>query len=848
MLTFLNRMRLSNRLNLIVLFLNISILVVVAWLAALSSDAALRNAALERFYLKNQDASDNLDEIFQNLFDTTVAISSRLSEVEDLNDSAALRAFLVEYVAADNDNLIHRINIVREDKSVAVLYMPNPRQPDDYTWRVYRQNSFPNLEGLTDARTERVTRWFRQSQALYDSEERRTISLAIPYDHPQFDGVLWIDIPLNVIEEQMRIILNSEGLLAETVKGYALLLDANSNVIASLNLPDDADLGRTARNLTADLEKARRNSDNLYDLRDPYNDNANNLFSYSRFPSNEWHFITVLPKDEIPELPSVIFVPIIAVATVGVLSLYMVVRWFISNAVVKPLLDLQRSASEIGEGNLRFVVFHLDKRDEIGELASAMESMKNRLRESYDALQKWSRTLEKRVDERTEQLAVAQKRAETTAQQLQAIYDESLSVVNEAQLRPVLDKFMYRIMSLLDATFVSIWLGTQDDESLQLVATNDPHPNSTGHALTIARNEGIVGQTIMQESPIIIEDYDNYPHRIRTGEYYGGKAAINRAMCVPLVFAGHAIGAVVVGRPLDSPNFDANDTLQLALFSNLVSPSVRNAQLFVQLREAVNEAERANEVKTRFLASVTHELRTPLNLIINNMDFMRVGAFGEVSDEQVSRLNQTVRSAEHLLYLINDLLDVSKIEAGEMQLFIQQNDVYTMLEDTVDNAYALLETYEGKEDIELHVDIEEGLPELPMDTRRIRQVLNNLLSNAIKFTKEGAVSLKVFKSEVGVHFSVHDTGIGIPEDEMPKLFQAFERTKVAKESNIEGTGLGLPISRFMVQQHGTDLTVVSEAGIGTTFAFTLPFELPEMNDGKPTSTQQVTAILSSKNE
>jgi signal transduction histidine kinase len=231
------------------------------------------------------------------------------------------------------------------------------------------------------------------------------------------------------------------------------------------------------------------------------------------------------------------------------------------------------------------------------------------------------------------------------------------------------------------------------------------------------------------------------------------------------------------------------------------------------------------------------------------MDFMRVGAFGDVSNEQVNRLNQTVRSAEHLLYLINDLLDVSKIEAGEMQLFIQPNEVDTLLEDTIDNAQAMLDSMEDKDDVELYVEIEDDLPEIPMDARRIRQVLNNLLSNAIKFTQKGSVTLKVFQVANGIHFSVHDTGMGIAQDEMGILFAAFERTTAAKQHAIEGTGLGLPISRYLVQQHGADLTVVSEVNVGSTFAFTLPFEQPAEAAGlRSTDTQQMTAILSSKNQ
>ena len=260
----------------------------------------------------------------------------------------------------------------------------------------------------------------------------------------------------------------------------------------------------------------------------------------------------------------------------------------------------------------------------------------------------------------------------------------------------------------------------------------------------------------------------------------------------------------------------------------MVSPAVRNAQLYHQREAARREAERANRVKTRFLASVTHELRTPLNLVINNMDFMRIGAFGEVTDEQLSRLNQTVRSAEHLLYLINDLLDVSKIEAGEMQMFIQSTDVHTIIEDSVDTTYALMEKIEGKEQrVRLVTDIDDTLPKIPIDARRIRQVITNLLSNAVKFTHDGEVKLSVKAIEAGIYFAVSDTGIGIPDEELNILFEAFERTTEAKKQNIEGTGLGLPISQFLVQQHGGSLDVKSVAGEGTTFMFTLPYTTPE---------------------
>ncbi|MEL6272818.1 MAG: HAMP domain-containing sensor histidine kinase, partial [Chloroflexota bacterium] len=238
--------------------------------------------------------------------------------------------------------------------------------------------------------------------------------------------------------------------------------------------------------------------------------------------------------------------------------------------------------------------------------------------------------------------------------------------------------------------------------------------------------------------------------------------------------------------------------------------------------EAVREAQRANHVKTRFLASVTHELRTPLNLVINNMDFMRIGAFGDVNEEQIGRLDQTIRSAEHLLYLINDLLDVSKIEAGELELYLQPTRIYTILDDVLANTEVLLEQYGKAGRVSFVTDIDEDIPEFPMDARRVRQVFVNLLSNGLKFTEEGSVTLRVTNRRHYIRVEVADTGMGIPDDELSKLFEAFERTNSAKEKAIEGTGLGLPICKFLIEAHGGEINVQSVLGEGTTFTFTLP--------------------------
>lgn len=846
------RMGLGNRLNLIIISVNLTILVLVALLANSSISSELRSQAVNRFNQKSENAFTTVDTELNNFHTFATTLATGIADFENINRGSNVNDFVISLFQEEetgNASLVHSVSILRPDGTI-IWVNPSGTERSAPTLRVISASvvqSNATFQSLVNVDNDT---WLVQDTSAFDADQASIITLAVSYQHAEGEGLILLDMLQSEFQNRVVEALNSDGLLLDTISGYILILDDTDNVIDVENLNESSDMSASVSLLSERLSVASLTDEGLFQINDPFYSEQAGLVNVSQFSTNSWRFIALLPVSEIPALPSEVLFPIALVGIPGIIILIWAVNRFIESSVVQPLVDLGRSATEIGDGNLRFIVFHKDKADEIGRLANAMDAMRNRLRESYNELETWSHTLEERVGVRTEQLREARKDAERNAQQIQVVYDESLSVVNEAQLQPVLDTFIDRILMLLDANYCAVWLLDEDRKNVRQVATNDTRRRIGTGFVTMMANQGIVGEAIRLDQPVIVNDYKNYENRVQQNEHYGGPAlAFSRGVCTPLKFAGFAIGAVVVGRVEDSEPFNLESQRQLTLFTNIVAPSVRNAQLFTQLQLAVREAERANEVKTRFLASVTHELRTPLNLIINNMDFMRVGAFGEVTDDQINRLNQTVRSAEHLLYLINDLLDVSKIDAGEMQLFIQDHEVYTMLEDAVDNAFALLDTYDDKADrIELRVDIEEDLPEIPMDARRIRQVLNNLLSNGIKFTQDGVVTLKVFQDALGIHFSVHDTGMGIPQDEMKKLFLAFERTNAAKQHGIEGTGLGLPISRYMVQKHGSDLTVSSDEGAGTTFTFTLPFEAPVTEDGVKSNTQEITAILSNKKD
>jgi signal transduction histidine kinase len=267
---------------------------------------------------------------------------------------------------------------------------------------------------------------------------------------------------------------------------------------------------------------------------------------------------------------------------------------------------------------------------------------------------------------------------------------------------------------------------------------------------------------------------------------------------------------------------------EIQIFSTLaeqIAIAVRNAQLYREQEQVTRELERADLMKSQFLASMSHELRTPLNSIINFTQLIAMGVAGPVTEEQLTMLNTSLSSSRHLLQLINDVLDISKIQAGKLSLYIEENvNLNDEIQAVLDMAEPLLQKQNGvlAQPIRFIQDIDKDLPLTACDRRRIRQVLLNLLSNAIKFTEQGSITLSVKKKGGEFMFAVMDTGHGIPQEMQARIFEPFFQVK-SDDKHTQGTGLGLPISRSLIQAHGGNLWVESTIGEGTTFFFTLPF-------------------------
>jgi signal transduction histidine kinase/HAMP domain-containing protein len=797
----------SIRRRLVLTIFGISSLIVLftIFVTLTSSAGVVRNQQEATLQERSNGITRALDEQLDNVTATARLLASALT---DRSNSPVSSLWLTASNVLTADPLFQQIGVLRPFRGgyQSVVF----RQPPISEVKVAPlQRDFlralPNdLLEIGALQPDALT-W--STRATRDGNISRII-VSTPYDLlGGQQGFVWVQVSPQVLRERIAEVV------APQQSGEYHLVIADGRLIGGFGVPmgmaDRTGFIKPDETMFAQVAAtvALLNNDPSQTGSDPLGEFAagNAFMTLQRINNSNWQILNVYSGEllQSPQTQNALLV--MAFALVGLLSMGWYVRRILERLISRPLLSIANAAEEIGAGDMRYQIQHTDRYDEIGVVARALDSMQRNLADIYGRLSVYGRTLEQRVNERTIEVEKARMSAQERATEVRSVYDASVELLGEYQLDSVLSKLLTYVRDLLDAGYCSVWLLQEDQRQLKLVATT--HQQRIHLGIVIPAYEGLAGAVIQSRQPMIVDDYRHW-----VGRLGWIMPDMFRGLAVPLLYSTKTIGAIVVGRGASEPRFEEREQQILNLLANLVSPLVRNAQLFSALEDARRKSEQANDVKTRFLAGVTHELRTPLNLVINNMDFMRIGMFGEVTDEQRERLDQTIRSAEHLLYLINDLLDVSKIEAGEMQLFIQPTDVYPVVVDTLDAALALMH---DDSPVALLSDFPEKMPLVPMDARRIRQVLTNLLSNAIKFTKQGEVWFRVKLLPQDIEFSVTDTGMGIPENELKRIFTPFEQ-------GIEGTGLGLAISSHLIEAHGGTMLVESEVGKGSTFSFTIP--------------------------
>ena len=305
------------------------------------------------------------------------------------------------------------------------------------------------------------------------------------------------------------------------------------------------------------------------------------------------------------------------------------------------------------------------------------------------------------------------------------------------------------------------------------------------------------------------------------------KLGLRAGLSVPIIIREEAYGVLnVMYREMHE--FSDGEIQLLQTLVDSAAVAIGNARFIDETQQAREDAEDANRTNSKFLANMSHELRTPLNAIIGYSEMLQEEAAEQENDDFGPDLERINGAGKHLLGLINDVLDISKIEAGAMDIYLETFPVAEMIQDVQATIQPLVE----KNSNSLEIDCPDSVGSIHSDVTKVKQGMFNLLSNATKFTEQGKISLRISKvTEEGaewVNFAVADTGIGMTEEQMGGLFQAFAQAEASTSRRFGGTGLGLAITRHFCQMMGGEVLVESEAGVGSTFTMRLPVAAAEI--------------------
>jgi signal transduction histidine kinase len=488
---------------------------------------------------------------------------------------------------------------------------------------------------------------------------------------------------------------------------------------------------------------------------------------------------------------------------------------YYATSVSRPITRLTRAATAVAGGD------YTQKTDvttdnEIGQLTIAFNTMTLELNKSIQQLRKFTEELEERVALRTRDLEVAAQ----VSKQVTTIRETNLLLKQIADLTRNAFKLYH----------VSIFIYDSGSDRLNFregAGEIGERMKAESRTFVVGKERGLVPQAGRTQQSTLANDVSSDWYHIPNPLL--PKTASELAL--PMVVNERLIGVLDL-QSEQKNRFGSDDIRVMTTLAEQVAIAVENVRLFEEAQSSREEAEKANQVKSQFLANMSHELRTPLNAILNFTAFVADGVMGPVNEEQREALQQTVSSGKHLLSLINDVLDITKIETGMMDLFIETVDVNAALAAAISTAKGLVKN----KPIELIIDVEENLPQIKGDKRRIRQILLNLVSNAAKFTLKGSITISARHREGELLISVKDTGIGIARDDHALVFESFKQIK-HDLPDIIGTGLGIPISKFFVEQHGGRIWLESEVDVGTTFFVVLPIQTEEFFKEKTEKTQ-----------
>lgn len=477
----------------------------------------------------------------------------------------------------------------------------------------------------------------------------------------------------------------------------------------------------------------------------------------------------------------------------------------LARRMIVPIRAVQEGASRVAAGDFSHNI-DVHTGDEVEALADEFNRMAAQLREFYARL-------EQKVDDRTHDLA-------RSVRELISLEEIGRALAASLELGEVLQTALTRAVELAEADGGAIYNFDRERGAFHLAEAHglDPSFVAALREVKLTRLDGLLGEVAEHGRTVQVPDIsevEGFPLRAATLA-----AGFRSALVVPLIAPEGVLGALLVESRRPGP-FPANKVSLMQAFAHQSILAMRNARLFRKVEEKSRQLALASEHKSRFFANMSHELRTPLNAILGYAELLRDGLYGDLPDRAKGVLERVESNGAHLLHLINDVLDLSKLEAGELSLVLDEYSLRVVIEQVVGTTYSLAHT----KGLRIEQEIEEPLPLGRGDERRLVQVLLNVISNAIKFTDVGAVTIRARAVRDMFEIVVKDTGPGIAPEDQARIFEAFQQGDNTSTRLKGGTGLGLSITKRFVEMHGGVISVASKLGEGATFTILIPIRV-----------------------